>query len=35
MPVESTGAGWNVAAALYAPFVGLIARQIVRVAERG
>ncbi len=34
MPVESTGGPWGLAAALYAPFVGLIARQIVRVAER-
>lgn len=34
MPVESSGGPWSVAATLYAPFVRLIARRIVEVAER-
>ena len=34
MPVESSGGPWTAAAVLYAPFVGLIARRIARVAER-
>jgi len=33
MPVESSGAPWSVAATLYTPFVGLIARRIARIAE--
>lgn len=34
MTVDSTGGPWSVAARLYAPVVGLIARRIVAVAER-
>lgn len=34
MPVEAIGRAWSVPAALYAPVVGLIARRIVRIAER-
>ena len=34
MPVESSGWAWSPAAKLYAPVVDLIARRIVRVAER-
>lgn len=34
MAVDSTGGPWSVAARLYAPVVGLIARRIVTVAER-
>jgi len=35
MAVDSTGGPWSVAARLYAPVVGLIARRIVVIAERG
>lgn len=35
MEVGSTGGPWSIAARLYAPVVGLIARRIVAVAERG
>jgi hypothetical protein len=34
MKVDSTGRAWSLAARAYAPVVGLIARRIVRVAER-
>jgi uncharacterized protein YndB with AHSA1/START domain len=34
MKVGSTGRAWSLAARAYAPVVGLIARHIVRVAER-
>jgi hypothetical protein len=34
MRVDSIGGPWSLAARLYAPVVGLIARHIVRVAER-
>lgn len=35
MPVESNGLTWAPAATLYRPVVGLIARRIVQIAERG
>ncbi len=34
MAVDSTGGPWSLAARLYSPVVGLIARRIVTVAER-